>query len=283
VGLARLEFIVNASIKVHPMALLYSEKTDAQTQEQIKKITCNEKSSADFFVKTLAQEMGTIAAAAYPRPIVVRFSDFKSNEYRNLIGGAFFEPQEENPMIGFRGASRYYDEHYKAAFEQECKAFLYARDVMGFKNIKGLVPFTRTVAEAKQVTEIIESSGLKRNKDDFELLMMCEIPANVLLLEKFAEYFDGFSIGSNDLTQLTLGIDRDSGLVAHLFDEQNEAVELLLKMCIEKANKIGKKITICGQAPETYPALAQQLLDWGITGVSCTPQGFFDLYEHLKK
>ncbi len=282
IGLARLEFIINASIKIHPMALLFPQKTDAPTQALIQTMTCNYATPEEFFIKTLAQEISTIAAAAYPRPINVRFSDFKSNEYRNLIGGSFFEPTEENPMLGFRGASRYYDEHYKAAFELECKAFLYARHEIGFTNIHGLVPFVRTLKEAELVSSLIEASGLKRNQDGFQLLMMCEIPANALLLEKFAQYFDGFSIGSNDLTQLTLGVDRDSGLIAPIFDEQNEAIQILLKMSIEKANKLNKKISICGQAPETFPELAQQLLDWGIDAISCTTRGFFNLYEQLK-
>ena len=231
----------------------------------------------------LAQEIGTIAASAYPRPVNVRFSDFKSNEYRNLIGGSFFEPNEENPMIGLRGASRYYHPMYQEAFELECKALLYVRTKMGFENVHGLVPFVRTLEEAELVSSLIDKAGLIREKDGFQLLMMCEIPSNMLLLDQFAQYFDGFSIGSNDLTQLTLGVDRDSALVAPLFDEQDPAVMALLKMGIEKANRADKKITICGQAPETHPDLSQKLLDWGIDGISCSRQGFFTVYETLKK
>ncbi|MBL4588244.1 phosphoenolpyruvate synthase, partial [Candidatus Babeliales bacterium] len=283
VGLARLEFIVNSSIKIHPMALVHPEKTDAKTQELIKEIIVNHETPQDFFVHKLAQEIGTIAAAAYPRPVNVRFSDFKSNEYRNLIGGSFFEPEEENPMIGLRGASRYYHPMYQEAFELESKALLHVRTKMGLENVHGLVPFVRTLEEAKLVSSLISKAGLKREKNGFQLLMMCEIPSNMLLLEQFAQYFDGFSIGSNDLTQLTLGVDRDSALIAPLFNEEDPAVFALLKVGIEKASRANKKITICGQAPEDHPDLSQKLLDWGIDGISCSTQGFFTIYETLKQ
>lgn len=283
VGLARLEFIINASIKIHPMALLHPEKIDAETKKTIAEITKNYKSAEDFFIKTLAQEIGTIAAAAFPRPVIVRFSDFKSNEYRSLIGGTFFEPEEENPMLGFRGAFRYHHPLYQEAFILECKAFLYARKNMGFTNIHGMIPFVRSLNEAAQVKAIIAEQGLFQDPAGFLLYMMCETPANVLLLEKYAQIFDGFSIGSNDLTQLALGVDRDSALVAELFDEENEAVQAFLHQAIQTAKKTGKKISICGEAPQTHPELAKKLLSWGIDALSASSNGFLTLVEELSK
>ena len=269
VGLARLEFIIATIIKVHPMALIYPEQVkDKKIRQKIDTITINYKNKSDFFVDHLSQGIGMIAAAFYPRPVIVRLSDFKSNEYRNLLGGIYFEQQEENPMIGFRGASRYYHEQYRQAFALECKALLRVRDTMGLKNVKVMVPFVRTVSEAERVMQEMASHGLVRGKDGLAIVMMCEIPSNVLLIQEFSNYFDGFSIGSNDLTQLTLGIDRDSALVASLFDERNEAVKKMMVMAIEGAHTKGKYIGICGQAPSDYPEIADFLIKAGIDSIS---------------
>lgn len=269
VGLARLEFIITNSIKIHPMALLHlNQVQDKKMVHSIEAITAAYANKADFFVEQLSYGVGMIAAAFYPRPVIVRLSDFKSNEYRNLIGGVYFELEEENPMIGFRGASRYYNERYKDAFALECQALLRVREKMGLKNIKIMIPFVRTLHEAEKVVHEMASHGLARGKDGLELIMMCEIPSNVILIEKFSNYFDGFSIGSNDLTQLTLGIDRDSTIIAPLFDERDEAVKKMMLMAIEGAHAQGKHIGICGQAPSDYPEVAKFLINAGIDSLS---------------
>lgn len=268
VGLARLEFIINSSIQIHPMALVHPEKvTDTKTADKIAKLTAGYADKKQYFIDKLAQEAGTIAAAFYPKPVIIRLSDFKSNEYCKLIGGQYFEPEEANPMLGFRGASRYCHDKYKAAFKLECLAMKKIREEMGFENVKLMVPFVRTVAEGKAVLNEMKKYGI----DKTEIYMMCEVPSNVILLEKFSKLFDGFSIGSNDLTQLTLAVDRDSDLVAHLFDERDEAVKAMLALAIEKAKASNKRIGICGQAPSDYPELAKFLIDCGIDSLSLNP------------
>ena len=283
VGLARLEFIITNAIKIHPMALINPERTDKKTMRIIDTLTAAYKNKTDFFVEQLAHGIGMIAAAFYPRPVIVRFSDFKSNEYRNLIGGVYFETEEENPMIGFRGASRYYNDRYKDAFALECAAVLRVRNTMGFTNVKGMVPFVRTVTEAEKVIQEMKNNGLVRGENGLELIMMCEIPSNVLLIEEFSNYFDGFSIGSNDLTQLVLGIDRDSTLVAALFDERDEAVKKMMLMALEGAHKKGKYIGICGQAPSDYPQIAEFLIENGIDSLSLNADSVIPMLFTLHK
>lgn len=272
VGLARLEFIIANHIKAHPLALMkFDELQDKAAKWEIAQLTHLYEDKADFFVDKLACGVGMIAAAFYPNPVVVRMSDFKSNEYANLLGGAEFEPKEENPMIGWRGASRYYDPNYTAAYGLECKALKRVRDEMGLTNVIPMIPFCRTPDEGRKVLEVMESYGLKRGENGLQVYVMCEIPSNVLLADEFAEVFDGFSIGSNDLTQLTLGLDRDSALVAHIFDERNEAVKKMVRTVIERAKATGRKIGICGQAPSDYPEFAQFLVELGIDSISLNP------------
>lgn len=279
VGLARIEFIINNSIKIHPMALIRPEKIlDDQIRQTIAQLTWQYENKQSYFVDTLAQGIGMIAAAFYPRPVIVRLSDFKSNEYRNLIGGVYFEPIEENPMIGFRGAYRYYHELYEPAFALECAAIIYARKTMGFKNIKLMVPFVRTIDEADHIVQTLKLHGLERGKDGLELVMMCEVPSNVIQIGEFSKYFDGFSIGSNDLTQLTLGVDRDSELLARVFDERNEAVLAMMKMAIVGAHQQNRYIGICGQAPSDYPEIAQFLIDVGIDSISLNPDSVIPFF-----
>jgi len=269
VGLARLEFIISNFIQIHPMALIQSEKvTDEKTRKAIEALTRGYENKTDFFVDKLAQGVAKIGAAFYPNDVIVRMSDFKSNEYANLIGGPFFEVDEENPMIGFRGASRYYDDRYREGFALECEAMKKVRNEMGLSNVKLMVPFCRTVAEAEKVVDVMKKNGLVQGEKGLELYMMVEIPSNVILIEEFGKIFDGFSIGSNDLTQLTLGLDRDSSLIAHIFDERNQAVMDLIRTAITKANKMGKKIGICGQAPSDYPEFAEFLVECGINSIS---------------
>ncbi|MCS7199708.1 MAG: phosphoenolpyruvate synthase [Caldimicrobium sp.] len=280
VGLARLEFIIGSHIGIHPLALIYFEdlKKKASKDKKIAKLvklieekTYGYENKADFFVDKLAQGVGTIGASFYPKEVIVRLSDFKSNEYANLLGGYLFEPEEHNPMIGWRGASRYYDPKFEPAFALECKALAKVRNEMGLTNVKVMIPFCRTPEEGKKVIEIMEKYGLKRGENGLEVYVMCEIPSNVILAEEFAEIFDGFSIGSNDLTQLTLGLDRDSELVAHLYDERNEAVKRMIRQVIDIAKKKGKKIGICGQAPSDFPDFAEFLVECGIDSMSLTP------------
>ncbi len=272
VGLAREEFIISSYIKIHPLALLYYKKIkDKKAKEIINELTYNYKNKANFFVEKLAQGVAMIGAAFYPKDVIVRMSDFKSNEYANLIGGNEFEPKEENPMIGWRGASRYYSKNYREAFGLECMAMKKARMEMGLKNIKLMIPFCRTVEEGKLVINIMKKYGLVQGKNELEIYMMCEIPSNVILADEFAKIFDGFSIGSNDLTQLTLGLDRDSELISRLYDERNPAVKSLISEVIKKAKKSKRKVGICGQAPSQYDEFAQFLVRCGIDSISLNP------------
>ncbi|MFH1427577.1 MAG: phosphoenolpyruvate synthase [Patescibacteria group bacterium] len=272
VGLARLEFIINNSVKIHPLALVnYQKIKDIKVKKQISKITAGYTNKAQFFIDRLAEGIATIGAAFYPKEVIVRLSDFKTNEYANLIGGVGFEPVESNPMIGWRGASRYYAKKFLPAFELECKAIKIVREEMGLTNIKVMIPFCRTIEEAKKVIQILNKNGLKRGQQGFELYCMVEIPSNVILANEFAKLFDGFSIGSNDLTQLALGVDRDSSLVSHVYDERNEAVKSLIRSVIEVAHKTKTKIGICGQAPSDYPDFATFLVGCGIDSISLIP------------
>jgi len=252
--------------------LVHLEKVDdKETRQRIEEITCTHKNKKQFFVDKLACGIGTIAAAFYPKPVIVRLSDFKTNEYRNLIGGIYFEPEEENPMLGFRGASRYDSERYKEAFALECAALKKVRDVMGLNNVKVMIPFVRTTDEAQRVIKLMADLGLVRGKDGLEFVMMCEVPSNVILIDEFAKQFDGFSIGSNDLTQLTLGVDRDSSELAHLFDERDPAVKKMLALAIEGAHAAKRYIGICGQAPSDLPEIAKFLIELGIDSLSLNP------------
>ncbi len=272
VGLARLEFIIANMIKIHPLALIHFDQIkDPLAKAEISRLTEVYAHKPDFFVEKLAQGMGMIAAAFYPKPVIVRLSDFKSNEYAHLIGGHQFEPVEENPMIGWRGASRYYDPIYREAFALECQALCHVRDQMGLTNVIPMIPFCRTPNEGRQVLEEMAKHGLERGRNGLEVYVMCEIPSNVILAEAFSEIFDGFSIGSNDLTQLTLGLDRDSAWVAPIFDERNPAVTTMIQVVIEKAKRAGRKVGICGQAPSDYPEFAQCLVKWGIDSISLNP------------
>jgi len=272
VGLAREEFIINSYIRVHPLALLHFDKvTDPKVREQIEEITYGYEDKGQFFIDKLAEGVGHICAAFYPKPVICRMSDFKSNEYANLIGGQYFEPNEDNPMIGWRGASRYYADQYKDAFDLECKAFAKVRGEMGLTNLKLMIPICRTPEEGDKVLEILAQHGLRRGENDLQVMVMCEIPSNVILADAFLDRFDGFSIGTNDLTQLTLGVDRDSELVAHVYDERNDAVKILVKQVIEKANARGKYIGICGQAPSDYVEFAEFVVECGIQTMSLNP------------
>lgn len=276
VGLAREEFIISTYIKIHPKALLdYDQLTDMAVKADIDRLTAGYSEKPQFFIDKLAQGVALIAAAFYPKDVIVRLSDFKTNEYANLIGGRAYEPVEENPMLGFRGASRYYDERYRDAFGLECRAMKQVRDEMGLRNLKLMIPFCRTVDEGRRVLNEMEKHGLKRGEDGLEVYVMCEIPSNVILAERFAEIFDGFSIGSNDLTQLVLGVDRDSEIVAHVFDERNAAVKAMISHVIRAARASGRKIGICGQAPSDYPEFAEFLVEHGIDSVSLNPDSVF--------
>ena len=271
VGLARLEFIINNHIGIHPMALV--RYPNLQSKEVVREIErrIGEEDPREFFVRRLAEGIARIAAAFYPNPVIVRMSDFKSNEYAMLIGGQEFEPTEENPMLGFRGASRYYDERYREGFHLECLALQRVREDMGLINVKAMIPFCRTVEEAERVIGLMAEFGVKQGEHELEIYAMCELPANVVFADEFLRIFDGYSIGSNDLTQLTLGLDRDSEMVAHLFDERNGAVEKMVEMAIDAAHRAGKKIGICGQAPSDYPEFARFLVEKGITSISLNP------------
>jgi pyruvate,water dikinase len=283
VGLARLEFIINRMIGVHPRALLEFKSLDSTLKAQIRQHIGPDEEPVDFFINRLAEGIATIACAFAPQPVIVRLSDFKSNEYANLIGGQKYEPHEENPMIGFRGASRFIDASFRPCFELECRALRRVREDMGLTNVQIMVPFVRTVEEARQVVELLAANGLKRGPQGVKLIMMCELPTNALLADRYLEYFDGMSIGSNDMTQLTLGLDRDSGIVAHLFDERDAAVKALLAMAISACRKAGKYIGICGQGPSDHPDLAQWLVTQGIESISLNPDTVVETWLLLAK
>jgi pyruvate, water dikinase len=271
VGLARIEFVITNSIGVHPMALVrYPKLADAAATAKIERLLAGEE-PREYFISRLAEGVGRIAAAFYPKPVIVRTSDFKTNEYAQLLGGAEFEPAEENPMLGFRGASRYHDPRYAEGFALECQALRRVREEMGLTNVKVMIPFCRTVREAEQVLQVMAGNGLRQGDNGLEVYAMCEIPANVVLADEFLQLFDGYSIGSNDLTQLVLGIDRDSGTIAHLFDERNGAVKAMIRNAVEAAHRAGKPIGICGQAPSDYPDFAAWLVSIGITSISLNP------------
>lgn len=281
VGLARLEFIINRMIGVHPKALLEYDTLPADLQQTIDLRTAGYNDPVEFYVEKLVEGIATLAAAFYPQRVIVRLSDFKSNEYENLIGGKLYEPGEENPMLGFRGAARYISESFRPCFELECRALKRVREVMGLDNIEIMVPFVRTPDEAREVVGLLADNGLVRGENGLKVIMMCELPANALLADEFLEHFDGFSIGSNDLTQLTLGLDRDSGIVAHLFDERNPAVKKLLAMAIQACRAQGKYIGICGQGPSDHPDLAKWLMEQGIDSVSLNPDAVLETWFML--
>ena len=281
IGLARLEFIINRMIGVHPKALLNMNTLPREIVQAINERMAGYASPVDFYVDKLVEGISTLAVAFKDKPVIVRMSDFKSNEYANLIGGKLYEPSEENPMLGFRGASRYVSENFRDCFELECRALKRVRDEMGLTNVEIMIPFVRTTAEAQKVIELLEKNGLKRGENGLRVIMMCELPTNALLADEFLEHFDGFSIGSNDLTQLTLGLDRDSGIVSQLFDERDPAVKKLLKMAIEACNRAGKYVGICGQGPSDHPDLAMWLMEQGIDSVSLNPDSVLDTWFFL--
>jgi pyruvate,water dikinase len=283
VGLARLEFIINRMIGVHPRALIEYASLQAPLQAQIRTHIGPDLDPVEFFVERLAEGVATIACAFAPEPVIVRLSDFKTNEYANLIGGSRYEPHEENPMLGFRGASRFIDPTFRACFELECRALRRVREQMGLTNVQIMVPFVRTLAEGKAVAELLAANGLKRGAEGIKLIMMCELPSNALLAEEFLQIFDGMSIGSNDMTQLTLGLDRDSGVVAHLFDERDAAVKAMMSMAIKACRRLGKYVGICGQGPSDYPDLAQWLVDQGIESISLNPDTVVETWLRLSK
>ncbi|POA33484.1 MULTISPECIES: phosphoenolpyruvate synthase [unclassified Pseudomonas] len=281
VGLARLEFIINRMIGVHPKALLNYDGLPLEIKESVDKRIAGYNDPVGFYVEKLVEGISTLAAAFWPKKVIVRLSDFKSNEYANLIGGKLYEPEEENPMLGFRGASRYISESFRDCFELECRALKRVRNEMGLTNVEIMVPFVRTLGEASQVVELLAENGLARGENGLRVIMMCELPSNAILAEEFLEFFDGFSIGSNDLTQLTLGLDRDSGIIAHLFDERNPAVKKLLSNAIQACNKAGKYIGICGQGPSDHPDLAKWLMEQGIESVSLNPDSVLETWFFL--
>jgi len=284
IGLARMEFIINNIIKIHPMALInYDRLKDKETRKQIRELTANYKKKTDYFVDLLARGIAKIAATQYPHPVIVRMSDFKTNEYANLIGGQEFEPEESNPMIGWRGASRYYAEGYRAGFELECQAIKQVRQEIGLDNVLIMIPFCRTLEEADRVIKILAKNGLRRGLNGLEVYVMCEVPSNVIQADMFAKRFDGFSIGSNDLTQLSLGIDRDSSQLAEQFDERNETVKRLIRSVIRDAHKAGRKVGICGQGPSDYPDFAAFLVEEGIDSISLNPDSVIGVKKHIAK
>jgi len=283
IGLARLEFIIARQIGVHPKALLEYDRLSAETKRQIEPLMAGYASPVDFYVDRLAEGIATLTAAFAPNAVIVRLSDFKSNEYANLIGGSQYEPHEENPMIGFRGASRYVDPSFADCFALECRAVKKVRETMGLTNCWIMIPFVRTLDEGRQVIATLAKNGLVRGENGLKVVMMCEVPSNALLADEFLEMFDGFSIGSNDLTQLTLGLDRDSAVVSHLFDERDPAVKKLLSMAISAAKAKGKYIGICGQGPSDHPDLADWLMDQGIESVSLNPDTVVDTWLRLAR
>lgn len=282
IGLARMEFIINNIIKIHPMALVhFDELEDQGVRRHIEELTQGYEDKTEYFVEHLMRGISRIAASQFPNPVIVRTSDFKTNEYANLIGGRQFEPEEENPMLGFRGASRYYSNRYREGFSLECRAIKRVREEMGMTNVIVMIPFCRTLEEADRVIEALADNGLRRREKELKVYVMCEIPSNVILAEEFAERFDGFSIGSNDLTQLVLGIDRDSAELARLFDERNEAVKKMIRTLIEKAHSAGVKVGICGQAPSDYPDFAEFLVEAGIDSISLNPDSVIEVIRHV--
>jgi pyruvate,water dikinase len=283
VGLARLEFIINNNIGVHPKAILDYPAVDADLKKAVESVARGHASPRAFYVDKVAEGVATIAAAFWPKPVIVRLSDFKSNEYRKLIGGSRYEPEEENPMLGFRGAARYISADFGEAFAMECEAIKRVRSEMGLTNVQVMVPFVRTLGQAERVTKLLAQHGLQRGQDELKLIMMCEVPSNAILAERFLEYFDGFSVGSNDLTQLTLGLDRDSGLelLAQDFDERDPAVQTLLKGVIATCRAQGKYVGICGQGPSDHPDFAQWLADEGISSISLNPDSVIDTWQQL--
>jgi pyruvate,water dikinase len=281
VGLARLEFIINRQIGIHPLALLNLDKQPAELRRTIDAMIAAYPSPVDYFWMRLAEGIATIAAAFAPQPVIVRMSDFKSNEYANLIAGKAYEPHEENPMIGFRGASRYIAPSFRPCFDLECRALKYVRDEMGLTNVKLMVPFVRTLSEGRRVIDILKENGLERGKNGLQVVMMCELPSNAVLADEFLDIFDGFSIGSNDMTQLTLGLDRDSGLVAGEFDERDPAVKKMLGMAISACRRKNKYVGICGQGPSDHPDLARWLLDQGIESMSLNPDTVVETWLYL--
>jgi pyruvate,water dikinase len=285
VGLARLEFIINNNIGVHPKAILDYPNVDADLKKAVESVARGHASPRAFYVDKVAEGVATIAAAFWPKPVIVRLSDFKSNEYRKLIGGSRYEPEEENPMLGFRGAARYISAEFGEAFAMECQALKRVREDMGLTNVQIMVPFVRTLKQAERVTGLLDLYGLKRGQDDLKVIMMCEVPSNAILADEFLEYFDGFSIGSNDLTQLTLGLDRDSGLelLAADFDERDPAVQALLKRAIEACKSKGKYVGICGQGPSDHPDFAQWLADQGIESISLNPDTVVATWQQLAR
>ena len=284
VGLVREEFIINNFIQVHPLALInYDNLNDAIIRNKIDEITKGYENKTEYFIDKLTYGLARIATAFYPNNVIVRFSDFKSNEYANLLGGQYFEPHEENPMIGWRGASRYYSEKYEQAFGLECKAIKRLRNEMGLTNVIVMIPFCRTPKECQRVLATMEKYGLKRGENGLQVYIMCEVPSNVILAEEFCKYVDGFSIGSNDLTQLTLGLDRDSELVQHLYEERNEAVKIMISQAIKTCKRNNVKIGICGQAPSDFPDFAQFLIEEGIDTISLTPDSVVKTIKKLTK
>ena len=281
IGLARVEFVINKMIGVHPKALLNFENESADLQAEIKDIMAGYESPTEFYIQKLTEGISTLAAAFAPERVIVRMSDFKSNEYANLVGGDIYEPEEENPMIGYRGASRYISEDFRECFAMECEAMKRVRNDMGLTNVEIMIPFVRTLEEAEQVIEILAENGLVRGENGLKVIMMCELPSNALLADQFLDHFDGFSIGSNDLTQLTLGLDRDSGLIAHLFDERNPAIKVLLEMAIKACKARGKYVGICGQGPSDHKDFAAWLVDQGIDSVSLNPDTVLDTWLYL--
>ncbi|MDP2573710.1 phosphoenolpyruvate synthase [Vibrio penaeicida] len=283
VGLARLEFIINKMIGIHPKALLNYDDQPTEVKAEIDRRIAGYADPVEFYIEKLTEGISTLAAAFWPKRVIVRMSDFKSNEYRNLVGGVRYEPTEENPMLGFRGASRYISEQFEDCFALECEAMKRVRGKMGLKNVEIMIPFVRTVSEAASVIDLLAKHDLRRGDQGLKVIMMCELPSNAVLAESFLKYFDGFSIGSNDMTQLTLGLDRDSGEIAHLFDERNEAVKAMLSMAIQAANKAGKYVGICGQGPSDHDDLAEWLMEQGIDSVSLNPDTVLETWLHLGK
>lgn len=283
VGLARLEFIINKMIGIHPKALLNYQEQSAELKSEIDQRIAGYSDPVEFYISKLTEGIATLASAFWPKRVIVRMSDFKSNEYRNLIGGVNFELLEENPMLGFRGASRYISPHFQDCFALECEAIKRVRDTMGLMNVEIMIPFVRTVSEAADVSKLLMKYHLRRGENGLKVIMMCELPSNAILADDFLKFFDGFSIGSNDMTQLTLGLDRDSGDIAHMFDERNDAVKTMLSMAIKAANKAGKYVGICGQGPSDHDDLAKWLMEQGIDSVSLNPDTVVDTWSYLGK